>query len=117
VQVDPIKPTLKAPGTMRLTLKYVALLSSFACEYNLRRCTKAGRDKTTPLHTAAEKGHEAVVRALVAAGADVKKLRNDGRTPLFIAAKNGHEAIVAALMEAGGDVRCWRRGRAEQGNG
>ena len=58
-----------------------------------------------------------MVRALLAAGADVKKPRNDGRTPLFIAAKNGHEAIVAALMEAGGDVRCWRRGRAEQGEG
>jgi len=37
VQVDPIKPTLKAPGTMRLKLKHVKLLSSFAFNFNLRR--------------------------------------------------------------------------------
>ena len=37
VQVDPIKPTLNAPGTKRLKLKYVELLSSFAFNFNLRR--------------------------------------------------------------------------------
>ncbi len=37
VQVDPIKPTLKAPGTKRLKLKYDKLLSSFAFDFNLRR--------------------------------------------------------------------------------
>ena len=37
VQVDPIKPTLKAPGTKRLKLKYDKLLSSFAFNFNLRR--------------------------------------------------------------------------------
>jgi len=37
VQVDPITPTLKAPGTKRLKLKYHKLLSSFAFNCNLRR--------------------------------------------------------------------------------
>jgi hypothetical protein len=37
VRVDPIKPTLKAPGTMRLTLKHGKLLSSFAFNFNLHR--------------------------------------------------------------------------------
>ena len=37
VQVDPIKPTLKAPGTKRLKLKYNVLLSTFAFKFNLRR--------------------------------------------------------------------------------
>ena len=41
VQVDPIKPTLKAPGTKRLKLKYDELLSSFAFKFNLRRYTLA----------------------------------------------------------------------------
>ena len=36
VQVDPIKPTLKAPGTNRLKLKYDQLLSSFAIKLKLR---------------------------------------------------------------------------------
>ena len=37
VQVDPITPTLKAPGTKRLKLKYHELLSNFAFKFNLRR--------------------------------------------------------------------------------
>ena len=41
VQVDPIKPMLKAPGTKRLKLKYNKLLSSFAFKINLRRFTLA----------------------------------------------------------------------------
>lgn len=57
----------------------------------------------TPLHVAASHGHEAVVRALLGAGADKDKADNDGRTPLFAAAFNGHEAAVRALLEAGAD--------------
>ena len=37
VQVDPLKPTLKAPGCERLKLRYDELLSSFAFNFNLRR--------------------------------------------------------------------------------
>jgi len=41
VQVDPIKPMLKAPGTKRLKLRYDVPLSNFAFNFNLRRYTKA----------------------------------------------------------------------------
>jgi hypothetical protein len=37
VQVDPMKPVLKASGTTRLKLKHGELLSSFAFISNLRR--------------------------------------------------------------------------------
>jgi len=37
VQVDPIQTTLKAPGTKRLKLRCVEVLSSFAFKFNLRR--------------------------------------------------------------------------------
>jgi len=37
VQVDPIKPTFKAPGTKRLKLKYDESVSNFAFKFNLRR--------------------------------------------------------------------------------
>ena len=40
MHVDPIKPTLKAPGTKRLKLKYDILLSSFAFDFNLCRYIK-----------------------------------------------------------------------------
>ena len=43
VQVDPIKPALKAPGTYRLKLKCHRPLSDFAVEFNLRRYTSACR--------------------------------------------------------------------------
>jgi len=40
VQVDPIKPTLMAPRTTRLKLKYDKLLSSVAFKFNLRSYTE-----------------------------------------------------------------------------
>jgi len=40
VQLDPVKPTLKAPGTMPLTLKYDKLPSNSAFNFDLRRYTK-----------------------------------------------------------------------------
>jgi len=48
VQVDPIKPMLKAPGTKRLQLKYDVPLSNFAFKSNLRRynlCASASAEE------------------------------------------------------------------------
>ena len=42
MQVDPIKPKLKLPGTTRLKLKYDKLLSSFTFNFNLCRYTVEG---------------------------------------------------------------------------
>jgi len=39
VQVDPIKPTLKPPGSKRLKLEDEKALSNFAFKFNLRRYT------------------------------------------------------------------------------
>ena len=58
----------------------------------------------TPLYSVTREGHEAVVKALIEAGADVNKAADDGETPLYTAASNGHEAVVTALIEAGADV-------------
>ena len=43
VQVGPMKPKLKPPGTKRLKLKYGKLLSKFAFNFNLRRFTPTDR--------------------------------------------------------------------------
>ena len=45
MQVDPIKPTLKAPGTKRLKLECDKPLSNFAFKFNLRRYTKISPHK------------------------------------------------------------------------
>jgi len=44
LQVDPIKPTLKLPGTKRLKLNCDILLSTYAFKFNLRRHTKVGKN-------------------------------------------------------------------------
>jgi hypothetical protein len=41
VQIDPIKCTLKVPGTNPLTLEYDEQLSTFAFKFNLRRYAAA----------------------------------------------------------------------------
>jgi hypothetical protein len=48
VQVGPIKPTFKAPGTKRLKLKYAVPLSNFAFKFNIRRYTKMSNPHYPP---------------------------------------------------------------------
>jgi hypothetical protein len=45
VQVDPIKPMFKPPGTKLLKLKYDEPLSSFAFNFNLRRYNAGIRER------------------------------------------------------------------------
>ena len=41
VQIDPIKPMLKAPGTVLSKLEHDEALSNYAFKFKLRRCTSA----------------------------------------------------------------------------
>ncbi len=45
-----------------------------------------------------------MVRALMVAGADLNKTKDDGVTPLILAAHQGHETVVRVLIELGADV-------------
>ncbi len=57
-----------------------------------------------PLHAAAQQGHTAVVRWLVARGAWVDAPDGDRYTPLLIAVDHGRVDAVAALVELGASV-------------
>ena len=63
-----------------------------------------GRTGTTPLHAAADGGHAAVTRLLLAAGARVDPLDADGCTPLLVAAARRHKEVVAELVRRGANV-------------
>jgi hypothetical protein len=52
VQVDPIKPTLKAYGTKRLTLKSDEPLSNVAFKFNLRRYSKGCQQRSSDMTSA-----------------------------------------------------------------
>jgi ankyrin repeat protein len=73
-----------------------AMIALLKNKYNLN--VKDTYDRT-PLLWAAQKGHETVVRLLLAKdGVDPDSKNSEyGRTPLSWAAENGHEAVVKLL--------------------
>ena len=58
----------------------------------------------TPLYAASEHGILPVVQALLHAGADADKARDNGCTPLSIASEHGILPVVQALLQAGADA-------------
>jgi ankyrin repeat protein len=64
----------------------------------------AGPDEFA-LHIAAKKGHLAIVKMLVAAGADIEAEDYIGQTPLMAALEARQPAIAAFLLEQGADPR------------
>ncbi|KAF4779977.1 hypothetical protein HER10_EVM0008301 [Colletotrichum scovillei] len=75
--------------------------------YNVSECDHGG---LTPLHRAAEQGHEAIVKILIETGASVNvETMNKGlRTPLSYAAMHGREAIVKLLLQNKANVNARR---------
>jgi TonB family protein len=57
----------------------------------------------TALMHAGSAGHDAVVRVLLDAGADVRLRNKAGETALHLAAQNGHTAVARLLLQAGAD--------------
>jgi len=55
----------------------------------------------TPLHMAAQYGHEGCVVALIRAGADIHRRTNMGMTSLEYAIDNKHEKIAKMLRHLG----------------
>ena len=58
----------------------------------------------TPTYWAACYGLEEVVRALVAAGADLNKANDRGAAPLYMASEQGHLPVVQCLVTAGAHI-------------
>lgn len=71
--------------------------------------TEQMTDGSTALMWASSEGHLEIVRALLAAGADVNAERRDGLTALIFASTNGYFEIVQDLLTAGADVNARTR--------
>jgi len=78
VQVDPIKPRLKAPGTKRLKLTHDEPLSINAFKFNLRRYSVAGQPPPHPLKLGRAVQVDSVKPTLKPPGSLLLKLRHDG---------------------------------------
>ena len=63
-----------------------------------------GKNKVTALHSAALRGHEAVVEALLSWGAIVDPQTHGGMTPLYGACQEGQLACVLSLLKAGASL-------------
>jgi hypothetical protein len=67
--------------------------------------TKPSRtDDYSPLHHAAERGHDKIVAYLIEKKAHVNADGGGGWTPLHVAAERGHLAIVKQLVKGGAKV-------------
>ena len=58
----------------------------------------------TPLHDAALRGNQDMVRLLMDKGANPNVVGEKGKTPLHLAAKNGHMDVVQLLIDGGADI-------------
>jgi ankyrin repeat protein len=95
--------TLLIASALEGSTKCVAVLLSHGADVNLPAIFEG--KMFSPLHVAAEKGHVAVCRQLVEAGADLEFRGQFQYTPLHYAAQFGHCGVVTLLMQRGADVR------------
>ncbi|GFR44213.1 hypothetical protein Agub_g5400, partial [Astrephomene gubernaculifera] len=77
-----------------------AVAAIMRCAVNCSNVTRS-----TPLHTASERGDAGGVRHLLDAGAAVDARDTAGSTPLFLASEAGHMEVVTRLLAAGADLR------------
>ena len=95
--------TLLIASALFGSTKCIAVLLSHGADVNLSAVSEAG--VFSPLFAAAERGHVAVCRQLVEAGAD-KEFRGEHHfTPLHFAAQEGKVGVVALLMQHGANTR------------
>jgi len=96
--------TLLIASALAGSTKCIAVLLSHGAGVKLAAVSEG--NLFSPLHVAAQKGHIAVCRQLVEAGADIEFRGGQCQfTPLHFAAQTGKVGVVALLMQRGADTR------------
>eukprot|EP00747_Dinoflagellata_sp_TGD_P197189 gnl/TRDRNA2_/TRDRNA2_68259_c0_seq1.p1 gnl/TRDRNA2_/TRDRNA2_68259_c0~~gnl/TRDRNA2_/TRDRNA2_68259_c0_seq1.p1 ORF type:complete len:180 (+),score=47.69 gnl/TRDRNA2_/TRDRNA2_68259_c0_seq1:3-542(+) len=102
---DVMKAIKKAPGMTYTIVEAAGLGELEDTENFLAQGTDpneaSDEDGKTGLHCAAARGHEQVVKVLIAGRADVQPVDMRGNTPLHYAAAHGHASVVKLLLDAG----------------
>jgi ankyrin repeat protein len=95
--------TLMIGAALSGSTKCVAVLLSHGADVNLAAVD--GGDPVLPLLAAAQKGHVAVCRQLLEAGADMEFQGELQFTSLHVVAEKGHLGVAALLTQRGADTR------------
>ena len=98
------KPELVAPLHVASSYGLTWLTALLLAKGKSSDVSAVQEDGMTPLHFAAQNGHETLTRLLIEKGADVSAADEDEWTPLHRAARRGHEAVARLLIEKGADV-------------
>jgi hypothetical protein len=101
--IDDSWPTLMIGAALSGSTKCIAVLLSHGADVNL--ATVFEGDPVSPLLAAALKGHVAVCRQLVEAGANIEFRGQHQFTPLHFAAQEGKVGVAALLMQREADTR------------
>ena len=115
MQVDPMNPTLKAPGTKRLKLKNDELLSNFAFKFNLRRYMSTKLKRI--ILKAAYYVVLAIVKAVLAVPRVLLKIANAVLLVVEIALKVARFALNAAMCVVLAFVGAWDKILDKVGSG
>lgn len=102
---------------MHITLHYAAadghasVVSTLLQLLNSKGIDERNSQRKTPLHAAAEKGHDSVAVQLLAAGANINSPDHNKVSPLHCAARGGHQEVVKRLVNCGhgGQRERWKR--------
>ena len=108
---DPMWQVLSSTADKYMQLHLVATMDIFAetvqelIDAGLNVDDKdTGTGSNTPLHTAAHMGKTETLQALIAAGANLNAVNENGDTPLHIAARMGKTKTAQALITAGANL-------------
>ena len=99
----PLAPLVLAVQSGHLDAVKALLAAGFCADAGL------GLEEPTPLHWASRRGDVAIVKVLLASGADVWRIDEEGDTPLHWAASAGQAEAIEALVAGGAAV--WVKNR------
>ncbi|CAG5106021.1 Oidioi.mRNA.OKI2018_I69.chr1.g2646.t1.cds [Oikopleura dioica] len=105
---DGITPLMLASKLGRLNNSSVIIEKAAKLKLNVNNFVNRGDNNNySPIHYAAENGHQLQVEMLLSNNADANKhlsIKKQRLTPLMLAARAGHQDVVKALISHGGKI-------------